>query len=299
VLVTGATGLLGRALLDRLHALGVDATGTSRAAGSAAAVRADLLDPDQVGSVLEQVAPAVVVHLVGSATGDARKLHLANVVTTRHLLEAIGRMSSPPAVLAAGSAAEYGDPVTDRVAEEHPLRPVTEYGRAKVEQSRLVLEHAARAGIRACVLRPFNIVSPDLPATLALGNMRTQLLAGTGGERHVRCGRLDVVRDYVPLDFVTDAFVRLLDLEEWPSALNVCSGVGIELRALLDAMASELGVDLVVDIDPRLAAMPAAPRFVGDPGRLRSLGLDSRADVAELAALMVRSGSALASRRAG
>ena len=72
VLVTGATGLLGRALLDRLHALGVDATGTSRTADSAAVVRADLLDPDQVASALEQVAPAVVVHLVGSATGDAR-----------------------------------------------------------------------------------------------------------------------------------------------------------------------------------------------------------------------------------
>jgi GDP-4-dehydro-6-deoxy-D-mannose reductase len=289
VLVTGATGLLGRALLARLQAQGADVVGISRSPAGDALVQADLTDAHQVVVTLERVAPTVVVHLAGSASAERTELWRANVVATRQLMQAVASMEPPPAVIVAGSAAEYGDPVSDRIGEDHPLRPVTEYGRTKAEQSTLVQDIASRAGLRACVIRPFNIVSPDLHASLALGNMRRQLLEGANRRRTVRCGRLDVIRDFIPLAFVTDTIVRLLELDEWPAILNVCSGVGVELGDLLDAMASELGVEVAVEVDPRLSAIPAAPRVVGDPTRLRGLGLESHADVDELAALLVRS----------
>lgn len=286
-LVTGSTGLVGRAVTARLQALGVDVMGVSRSPTSALAVKADLTHAPAAAGTLKRVLPNVVVHLAGSAAGDRRELHRANVVTTRNLMQAVVQMEPRPAVIVAGSAAEYGDPLTERVAEDHPLRPVTEYGRAKTEQSIVVQQIASGAGLRACIVRPFNIVSPDLPPTVALGNMRRQLMAGTTQLRTVRCGRLDVIRDFIPLEFVVDTIVRLLELDEWPSVLNVCSGLGIQLGDLLEAMASKLGVEVDAEIDPRLAAIAAAPCLVGDPTRLGLLGLQSQLDAAQLAALLV------------
>ena len=150
----------------------------------------------------------------------AEELFRANVVATRNLFEAVAKLDPAPAVIVAGSAAEYGDPIADRVAEDHPTRPVTEYGRAKVQQSTVVQQIAGAAGLRFSIIRPFNIVSSELPATVALGNIRRQLLAASGPLRTVRCGRLDVVRDFIPLELVVDTVVRLLELEEWPPILE-------------------------------------------------------------------------------
>ena len=187
------------------------------------------------------------MHLAGSAAGSRRELTRANVLATRNLMEAVVQMELPAAVIVFGSAAEYGNPLTERIAEDHPLRPVTEYGRAKAEQTSLARHIASVAGTRLCIVRPFNIVSSDLPRSVALGNMRRQLIAGATRRRTVRCGRLDVVRDFVSLQFVVHVLVRLLELPDWPAILNVCSGRGIQLGNLLEAMASVIGVELDPD----------------------------------------------------
>jgi GDP-4-dehydro-6-deoxy-D-mannose reductase len=118
------------------------------------------------------------------------------------------------------------------------------------------------------VLRPFNIVSHRLPPSSALGNMRRQLLAAAGRERSVRCGRLEIVRDFVPLASVVETVRRLLARPVSGQAIDVCSGVGIALGEILAAMAKRLDVDVRIVHDPDLVAMPAAPRVVGDPAAL-------------------------------
>ena len=241
VLVTGSSGLIGRAVVARLNALAADVTGVSRRDMSRWVLQADLTDRAAAAEIVQQVSPSSVVHLAGAATGRREDLHRANVVTTRNLLEAVATRDPAPAVIVAGSSAEYGAPIADRVAEDHPTRPVTPYGRAKVQQSMVVQQIAAAAGLRYCIVRPFNIVSSELPDTVALGNIRRQLLAGTGPKRTIQCGRLDVVRDFIPLEFVVDTVVRLLQLDNWPPILNVCSGVGIELAELVDRLGSALG----------------------------------------------------------
>jgi GDP-4-dehydro-6-deoxy-D-mannose reductase len=287
VLVTGSSGLIGRAVVARLRALGVDVTGVARRDQSAGMLRADLTDATEAAAMLEHVSPTAVLHLAGAATGDWNELHRANVLATRNLLEALVRLDSPSAVIVAGSAAEYGDPIAERIAEDHPTRPVTDYGRAKAEQSTVVQQVATAAGLRFCIIRPFNIVSSDLPPTVALGNIRRQLLTGSGRLRTIECGRLDVVRDFIPLELVVDTVARLIELDEWPQILNVCSGVGIELGDLLEAMASAVGVEVVVSVNPELAAIRAAATIIGDPSLLHSYGLSCEPTASTLARVMV------------
>src|SRR4030095_6304543 len=135
--------------------------------------------------------------------------------------------------------------------------------RAKLAQTTLAEALCAAAGLPLTVLRPFNLVSPRLPPSSALGNMREQLLRGHGRERVVECGRLEVVRDFVPLPAVAETIRRLTVSPAPGRTINVCTGIGIELGAILRAMAERLWGGFV--------AVPTAPRVVGDPTILARL----------------------------
>lgn len=290
VLVTGSTGLIGTPLIRLLRDRPFEVHGVSRAATTDPLThRADLSVPEQTTSLLAQVNPSVIIHLAGGRETDVARLYESNVLTTVNLLQAAARLISPPAFVMTGSAAEYGVPPGGLVSESAAALPVTDYGRAKLAASALAQSLSAASGIRLCIVRPFNIVSPHMPSATALGNIRQQLMAQGGRHRIIRCGRLDVVRDFIPVQFAVDVFSRLLDWdwEEWPRIINVCSGVGIELGSILRATAAFLGVDVQVRAVPELMAIPAAAQIIGDATLLHKLGLRCEPTATSLARLLM------------
>jgi nucleoside-diphosphate-sugar epimerase len=296
LLVTGATGLIGRELMQALS-LRREPWRIHTASRSESSLpghhRCDLSRPEDCAALIDSVRPAAVVHLAGGTSPSRHALYENNVLSTVNLLHAVARLGHPVYCLVLGSAAEYGDTPRSPTAEEAPLRPVTDYGRAKVAQTTLAESIGRARGLPLTVLRPFNVVSPLLPATTALGNMRRQLLdAGAGhrggGERTVACGRLDLVRDYVPVAAVAEVILHLLAQPAPGLILNVCSGVGIALDSILAAMAARLGVTLRIEQSPELLEIPAAPRVVGDPARLaQATGIRIAATAEDLAAILV------------
>lgn len=263
VLLTGAGGLIGRELLPALAAAGFEVLPVSRSDG-------DLADAAVCRELLLRFQPDAVVHLAGGARGDRSELYRSNVLPTVHLLEEADGLASAPYFVVFGSAAEYGA-LEGPIAEAAPLRPLTEYGRAKAAQTALAVAIAAERGLPLTVVRPFNVVAAGLLASSALGNMREQLLASQGEPRRVVCGRLDVVRDFVPLDAVVEGVLALLRSPAPGATINLCSGVGLDLESILRAMARRAGVCLEIVVDEALARLPAAPSVIGDPTLMRDL----------------------------
>jgi nucleoside-diphosphate-sugar epimerase len=291
LLVTGATGLIGRELIRALslHPGPWQVHTASRSDSSLPGHhRCDLSRPEEILALVDEVRPAAVVHLAGGTSPSRHELYESNVLSTVNLMNAVGRLPRPAYCIVFGSAAEYGDTTQSPIGEEAPLNPVSEYGRAKVAQTTLAESIGRARGIPLTVLRPFNVVSPLLPSSTALGNMRRQLLGAGGAERTVACGRLDLVRDYVPLAAVAEVTLHLLEQLAPGQVLNVCSGVGITLDSILAAMAGRLGVALRIVQTPELLGLPAAPRVVGDPARLfQATGIRIAATAESLAAILV------------
>lgn len=278
VLVTGASGLIGQELLRRLGAAAVTA-GRSR--------ERDLSAPGEAAALIHSVRPATIVHLAGGTSPDRHEVYRKNVLPTVHLLEAAARLERLPYCIVIGSAAEYGEASDRPITESSPLRPVSDYGRAKLAQTTLAESISRSTGLPLTILRPFNVVSPRLPASTALGNMREQLLRGPGPETTVECGRLDVIRDFVPLSAVAETIGKLIGSPA-PGTINVCSGTGIELGSILRAMAGRLGRGLKIVQKPELLAIPAAPRVVGDPARLAEVtGLRIEVTAASIAEILI------------
>lgn len=290
ILVTGATGLVGGELLDVFRRGPWEVVPSSRSGAGLPNHRpCDLSDPDSTRGLVEQVRPSVVVHLAGGTSANRHELYQKNVLSTVHLLDAVARLAKRPYCIVFGSAAEYGD-ADEPISESAPLRPVTEYGRAKVAQTTLAESISRARDLPLTILRPFNLVSPRLPPSSALGNMRQQLLGSPGPERSVECGRLDIVRDFVPVSDVAEVVRRLVMKPAPGRVLNVCSGVGIELGSILRAMAGRLGVGLRTVPRPDLVAIPCAARVVGDPAALiETVGLRITPSAESLGGLLLKS----------
>jgi dTDP-4-dehydrorhamnose reductase len=152
ILITGASGLLGRCLTARLEGMGnVSGTGFSHAAGRLYPV--DLRDAEALKGLLKEVRPDVVVHSAAYRDPDFCEDHpeeafSLNVAPVEQFCELL-----PESVLLLFISSDY---VFEGVAapyhEEDERHPVSEYGRLKVEAEDLVLQRDAGLVLRIPLL---------------------------------------------------------------------------------------------------------------------------------------------------
>lgn len=152
ILITGASGLLGRSLMARLEGTGnVAAAGFSQVGEDMFPV--DLRDPEALNSMLKEVNPDVVVHSAAYRDPDfceddpeeAFRLNVAPVARFCELLPA-----SVPLLFI--SSDYVFDGVSPPYREEDERHPVCEYGRLKVEAEDLVLRRDAGLVLRIPLL---------------------------------------------------------------------------------------------------------------------------------------------------
>jgi len=270
VLVTGATGLLGGALLRRLRAAGEPVRALVRRkapelkedAGIQVVV-GDLGDPEIVDHA---VAGVETVYHVGAATRGGREHYEAGTIWgTRNVIEACLRhgvrrlvyVSSLSVLDHAGHRA--GAPVT----ESAPLEPYAErrgyYTQSKLAAERMVAEAVERRGLPAVILRPGQIFGPGAERTapsgaIALGGR--WIVAG-GGRR-----RLPLV--YV--EDVAEALMLAAEAELAPgTVLHIVDEEPVTQREYIEACRRRLGGAIRVWWAPEwvLLVMAAGVELVG------------------------------------
>jgi dihydroflavonol-4-reductase len=160
-LVTGATGFIGRHLVDHLIEAGHDVIGLARGPSLPASglhgvrwIRGDVLEPDSYREALRRV--DVVIHLAGILHARRAEAFVrVNVTGTQRLLDACAAVGSPRRrfVLASSIAAMGPHASNTLLRETDPCRPQSEYGKSKLQ---------AEAMARACANRlPIAVVRPS------------------------------------------------------------------------------------------------------------------------------------------
>lgn len=170
VVLLGATGFVGSAVLRELAAMPVRLRAVARHAapvpeGALADVEVHTADLTEPGAMTDAVADAdVVVHTVayiaGASTwrvsdGDSAAERV-NVGLVRDLVAALrgtGRTGPPPAVLFTGAASQVGPLDKDVLDGSEPDRPAGEYDRQKLAAERTLLEAHAEGVLRGASLR--------------------------------------------------------------------------------------------------------------------------------------------------
>ncbi|MEZ5400252.1 MAG: NAD-dependent epimerase/dehydratase family protein [Bryobacteraceae bacterium] len=182
VLVTGATGFLGRHLLDRLHARSEPVRVLCRGEGppGVEVIRGDVTDADAVNRAV--AGARAIYHLAGLVSrgaGAAQTMRRVHVEGSRLVCEAALRHGVERVVVSSssGAIAVSPDPVEWDETADYKSATVARwpYYVTKIEQEKLVLGFARERGLPVIVINPSLLLGPGDDRDSSTGDIRRYL----------------------------------------------------------------------------------------------------------------------------
>jgi nucleoside-diphosphate-sugar epimerase len=246
VLLTGASGFVGRPLVAALLAQGFRIHAVSRhpPSGTQAGVTwhsADLLDPAQRAKLLDEVRPTYLLHLAWYVEHGKFWTARENedwVTASLDLLRLFADRGGRRALLT-GTCAEYDWKRSGSGAfrETDPCHPETPYGRAKLSLSQGAAAFAAGAGLSFAWARFFLMFGEGEDRRRLIPSIVRGLLKGE--EVALSSGRQ--IRDFLDTRDIASALAALLAADTVTGPVNVASGRGVTLRAVGHMLAELCG----------------------------------------------------------
>ena len=271
VLVTGATGFIGRQTLSFLSRRGYEVHAlTSRPAPADSSTvkwhHADLFNDDQTRTVIADVRPSHLLHFAWYAepgkfwqSDENFRWLEASLSLLRNFADYGGRR-----VVMSGSCAEYDWSSGFCSESSTPCRPATSYGTCKNALQEGLHRICAERGLSGAWGRIFFLYGPSEHRDKLVASVITSLLRGNVA----RCTHGNQVRDFLHVTDVASAFVALLD-SEVGGAVNIASGNPTTIREIVLMVADECAARDRVEFGAIAAPANEPPLLVADVHRLR------------------------------
>jgi nucleoside-diphosphate-sugar epimerase len=235
VLVTGASGFIGRHLVARLRAAGHDVIEARRVSG-------DIAD----AATWKQFPPAgAVVHLAAKSFVPESWEHPGLFLRTNlgGTVEALEYCRAHGAPLVFPSSYMYGDARRQPIAEGAALVAKNPYALSKKLAEEACEFYADRFGLAITILRPFNIYGPGQSEAFLVPTIVKQITTG----RAIRVRDLEPRRDYIYVADVVDAMIKALSAPpRGLSVLNIGSGTSHSVAELIRIIQDVWGTNLPV-----------------------------------------------------
>jgi GDP-4-dehydro-6-deoxy-D-mannose reductase len=138
--------------------------------------------------------------------------------------------------------------------------------------TKAALGFADETGAPVLIARVFNPIGPGMPSYLALGGFARQIAQMRSSVGVLQTGNLEVFRDFINVDHVTEAMWLLACNDNARGVVNVCSGQATELGRLVDILvnASEKDVAIATSVSRLRVGEPRV--MVGSTELLANFG---------------------------
>jgi len=246
-LVTGATGFVGSHLVRLLRERDVHVAIVRRPASDlwrlgelSADVEHLVGDLRAVATLLpgiEAFAPDVVFHLGWGGVANVHRNDPAQFENPACALDLLGgaARAGVRTWIGLGSQAEYGS-IEGRIGEDHPTRPTTLYGIAKLATGLATLAHGTTLGLRVAWLRLFSTYGPmDGPGWL-IPSVARELLAGRTPPLTLGTQRWD----YLYVRDVAEALYAAASAPQVAGCYNLGSGEARTVRSIVEAVRARI-----------------------------------------------------------
>jgi UDP-glucose 4-epimerase len=284
LLIPGGAGYIGSHLVKYAQEHGHEvvvlddlSTGHEWAVKDCEILRVNLLDQDKLSQVLKGRYFDGVIHfaaksLVGESVKKPDLYYRNNVVGTLNLVNEMLNNDVNNLVFSS-TAAIFGNPVTEKIAEDHPKSPINPYGQSKLMVENMLQDICSATDFNATCLRYFNAAGAHAsgeigeahdPETHLIPNVLKSALSNEstlkvfGDDYPTPDGTC--VRDYV---HVTDlAQAHLLGLEYMQnnkgfSSFNLGNGDGFSVLEVINGCERVTDTKVRFQIDGRREGDPA------------------------------------------
>jgi UDP-glucose-4-epimerase GalE len=306
ILVTGGAGYIGSHTCKALAQAGYNPiTFDNLSAGHEHAVKwgpleiGDIRDSEILSAVFKQYQPEAVIHfaskiVVSESVKEPESYYDNNVNGTASLLNVM-QTHSVNAIVFSSTAAVYGYPETNPIAESHSLSPINPYGETKLACENLLEEYRSTHEINYIALRYFNAAGADPEGELGEEhNPETHLIplilkavkdnapvSIFGDDYATPDGTC--IRDYIHVTDLASAHIKALEYvfkNKQSEIFNLGTGKGYSVREVLDT-AKEITakeIDEVIskrragDPDSLVAKPDAAQKGLGWQAQQSDLG---------------------------
>ena len=269
ILVTGASGFVGRQVCSLLTAEGHEVIGSGRGPtpvsfGGTRWLEADLLAANGPASLVERTRTEILVHAAWhAAPGYAyAPQNSAWLRATIALGDAFARVGGRR-IVGVGSCAEYrwGDPVLRPSVT--PLEPSTPYGCCKKAAHTELEALAARAAIELAWARLFFLYGPGEHPDRLVASLARRLVGGETAPLSAGAQR----RDYLDVRDAAAAIAALATATA-TGAFDVCSGEASPVGEIAQIIGKLTGREDLLAIGARDASTEV-PVVAGDPTAIR------------------------------
>ncbi|AXE32666.1 GDP-fucose synthetase [Chromobacterium phragmitis] len=289
IFVTGHRGMVGSALVRRLHAGGY--------ANILTAGRADLdlLDSHAVHAYLAREKPDYLFIAAAKVGGiQANNLQRADFIYQNLMIEANlihgAHLAGVQRLMFLGSSCIYPRDCPQPIKEEYLLTGLLEqtnepYAIAKIAGIKLAESYNRQYGRQYVSVMPTNLYGPNDNYDLASSHVLPALLRKAhearlrGDESCVVWGSGAPRREFLYVDDLADACVYLMEQGYDGDLVNIGTGEDVTIRELAEMVMATVGFDGRIDFD--MSKPDGTPRKLLDVGRLAALGWRARTPLRE------------------
>jgi nucleoside-diphosphate-sugar epimerase len=281
VLLTGASGFIGRHCLRPLAARGFEVHAVSRGAqtgddSGAHWHEADLLQPGVAAELVKAVEPTHLLHLAWFVVPGKLITAPENFDWVRASFDLVRAFADfgGKRLAVSGSGYEYDWNYGYCTEGLTPTVPDTIYGGCKHALHEMVRSFAQNRGLRLAWPRVFFLYGPHEHPQRLVSSVILSLLR----DEPARCSHGRQVRDYMHAQDVADGLVAVLD-SETTGAINVTSGQAHTLREIVLTVGRLLERPHLIQLGALPARANDLPLVVGSNQRLQELGWKQQFDL--------------------
>ncbi|WP_457750250.1 NAD-dependent epimerase/dehydratase family protein [Sulfurimonas sp.] len=270
VLLTGIDSFTGKHLRLKLQDAGYEVYGTSLSTANEKVYKCDISDKKQLITLFQKIQPDFLIHLAGisfAASKNSARFYEINTIATINILDTLLDLNiHPEKIILASSATVYGNQGLSVLDESLCPKPANHYGASKYAMETLAQNYFDKLSI--LISRPFNYTGTGQAENFLIPKI---LKAFKEKQKVLELGNLHVSREFNDIDFVCEAYVRMLTCKESGEILNIASNRGIQLLDVIAMMNEIAGYTIKVKVNPLFVRKNEIKRLTGSNKKLFAL----------------------------